>query len=161
MKTPNTITRIFYLIFSVGFILFLGSLFSFIVLNIISEEPTVVSTYWQRLFVEKMTKTITIPGLALIVIGVFLFLKKEHPFSKRWMIIVQVLLALLIINTSVFVVPIVNTVNDLALEQLNSNVFLEEYTKLKMKEDMFGAVNILMTTGLLLIIIFRSRYEKI
>lgn len=157
MKSINITTRLLYLISSIGFILFLGSLFSFIILNFISEEPTVTSTYWQRLFVEKMTYTITISGLILIVIGTLGYLKKDRPFSTIWAFAALILLVLLVLNTVFFVVPTVNVVNNLALQQLHSNVFLDEYTVLKTKEDIFGAINILITIGLLFIIIFQSK----
>lgn len=160
MKSISITTRLLYLILSIGFILFLGSLFSFIVLNIIGEEPTVTSAYWKRLFVAKMTNTITIPGLILIVIGVLWVMIKDHPFLKRWAIAAQVLLALLTINTAFVVIPTVYAVNDLSLQQLCGNTFLDNYVILKTKEDMLGAFNMLMAIGLFLIVIFQVKLNE-
>jgi hypothetical protein len=158
MKSTNGMTRVLYFTFSIGFILFLGSLFSFIVINLTGEEPTVSSIYWQRLFVKKMISVMTVPGLALIVISdVFLCLKKDCPFSKRWMLIAQIIIALLVINSAFFIIPTAYTVNEISLQQLNTGVFFDEYARLKSKEDIVGAVNFLMTIGLLLTIIFRAK----
>ncbi len=161
MKTEKILTRVCYLVFSLGFILFLGSIFSFMVMNMSGEQPTVQSIYQQRLFVIQMIHFMTIPGLALIVAGDILLLSgKNRPFAKGWMWVVQIIIALLVVNSAFFIVPTATAVNKVALEQLKEDTIQKEYLMGKNKEDILGAINFLMAIGLLLVLIFSRLRHK-
>jgi hypothetical protein len=140
-----------------GFILCLGSIFSFIAMNLVQgNSPSVDSIYLQRLFVSKITFDLIIPGIVLIVLGaVFLSWKQYGFFSNKWITIVQTLVILIIINSS-NVTLIADKVTAIAIHQHQIMTSLPEYVILKSKEDMFGGLNMVMLLACLIITIYQN-----
>lgn len=128
-----------------GFILSLGSISCFIVMNIVNGSSTSIETmYWQRLFVSKVTYFLIIPGISLIVVCAFirsLGLKKLR--THWWLTIVKVMIILIVINT-INITFIANKVTQLAILQHQTTTLIPEISSLKGKEDMFGGINMLM-----------------
>ncbi len=75
LKTAKIITAI-------GYSLCLGSITSFVAMNIISgKNPTIEFLYWQRMFVNPIMNFVTMPGIWLFLfgnIGMFLTLEEKR-----------------------------------------------------------------------------------
>jgi hypothetical protein len=151
------LVKTFQLFAIVGFILCLGSIFSFIAMNLVmGNSPSVDSIYLQRLFVSKITFVLIIPGIVLIVLGaVFLSWKQYGFFSNKWITIAQSLLILIIIN-STNITLFADKVTAIAIKQKLTMTSIPEFILLKSKEDMFGALNLIMLLACLIIAIYQN-----
>ena len=150
--------KTYQLLSILGFILCLGSIFSFIVMNIVlGDAPSISSVYWQRLFVSKITAVLIIPGISLVVISTLLLSLKYYGFfSNIWVTITQILVVLIIIN-SVNITLLAEKVTAIAIHQKEIMADIPGYIKLKSKEDVFGAVNMLMLLTFLIISVYKHR----
>jgi hypothetical protein len=128
----NYLVKTFQLLAIVGFILCLGSIFTFIVMNIVlGGSPSIDSIYWQRLFVSKITFVLIIPGVILIVLGAFLLSWKRYGFfNNKWITIAQSLIILIIIN-STNIILLSERVTIIAVQQQQIMTAIPEYFILK------------------------------
>lgn len=151
--------RTYHLLLILGFILCLGSIFSFIVMNIVfGETPSIESTYWQRLFVSEITNVLIIPGICLILISTILFSWKFYGFfSNIWVIIIQVLVVIIVINT-INITLMAEKATAIAIHQKVIMNSIPEYVKIKSREDIFGAINMLLL--LTYLIISQYKFKK-
>jgi nitrogen fixation/metabolism regulation signal transduction histidine kinase len=152
LNCTSWLVKTFRLVAIFGFILCLGSIFSFIIMNIVFGNSTSIdSIYWQRLFVSKITFVLIIPGIILIIMGAFILSWKLYGFfSNKWITIVQSLVILIIIN-STNITLLADKVTAIAIHQQQIMTTLPEYVILKNKEDMFGALNMIMLLACLII----------
>lgn len=159
-KTSNLI-KTFQLLAIIGFILCLGSIFSSIVMNIVlGSSPSIDSIYWQRLFVSKIIFVLIIPGLFLMVVSAFILSRKQYGFFRRkWITIVQLFIILIIIN-SINITLLAEKVTAIAIHQQQTKTVISEYITLKNKEDMFGALNMIMLLSSLIIAIYLPLDKK-
>ncbi|MGD8778838.1 MAG: hypothetical protein PVH88_07730 [Ignavibacteria bacterium] len=150
--------KTYQLLSILGFILCLGSIFSFIVMNIVlGKTPSIDPIYWQWLFVSGITKILIIPGISLVLIGTVLLSWKYYGFfTKEWVTIVQILF-LFIITNSINIILLEEKVTAIAVHQKQIMASISEYIKLKSKKDIFGAVNMLMLLTSLIILIYKHR----
>jgi hypothetical protein len=157
-NSADFLIKTFQLFAIVGFILCLGSIFSFIAMNLVQgNSPSIDSIYLQRLFVSKITFVLIIPGIVLIVLGaVFLSWKQYGFFSNKWIAIAQSLLILIIIN-STNITLFADKVTAIAIKQKLTMTSIPEFILLKSKEDMFGALNLIMLLACLIIAIYQNR----
>lgn len=142
-----------------GLVVFLGSIFSFIVISILSEGSSLSDLFFGRRIIELGTKSLTIPGMYLSLIsGVLLAwpdLKKE-----MWIKVKVLTLVIIFINAYIFIIPAADHCLQLAKEASLSGVLSPSYKIYYMKETLFGALNIslsLMAAGLG---VFYSKKQK-
>jgi len=128
-----------------GFIISLGSIFTFIVMNdVLGDSPSIDSIYWQRLFVSRITKVLILPGVGLVFIGAFILSWKQYGFFRNsWTSILQILVVLIVFN-SVNITLLADRVTELAVKQQQISAVIPEYMNLKGSEDIFGALNVIM-----------------
>lgn len=153
--------RTFQLLSILGFILCLGSIFSTIVMNIVlGSSPSIDSIYWQRLFVSKIVFVLIIPGIILIVVSALILSWKQYGFfCRKWITIAQLFIVLIIIN-SINITLLVDKVTAIAIRQHQTMTAIPEYGLLKSREDMFGAFNMIMLLGCLIIAIYLPQDKK-
>ena len=145
-----------------GFSLSLGSIVSFIAMNIIAgETPTTEFWYWQRKFVSAITNYVTLPGIWLFFLGNtswFLVLGKER---KKINYILVILPVLTILNAYMIIVPVAKKVNKAAVQQIQLPGFIKDFTFNKSIEDISGGINMLFLLSFLAVyFINRYRYNK-
>jgi len=144
----------YQLVLTLGFILSIGSIASFIVMNVLfGETSSIDSIYWQRLFVSKTTYFLIIPGVCLILASTIIL---TYNSSKKdiWLIIVQILVVLIVLN-SIHITLLADKVTTIATYQKEILANIKEYVELKSREDVFGGVNLLM----LLVLLGISNYK--
>ena len=151
-------TRINSLIFIVGLVLSLGSIATFIVMNMAvgsSSEPTLI--HHQRFFAAASSRALTVPGVCLLFAAAIL--SSGFPgrtlFQDVWCLTQLVLTALIVINTIFFIRPMVTELSLLAEQSAAQGQMLESYARRKKLEDRFGAANLLMIVTTLLLAVFR------
>jgi hypothetical protein len=150
--------KTYYLVSILGFIFCLGSIFSFIVMNIVlGETPSIDSVYWQRLFVSKITEVLIIPGICLVLIAAILISWKYYGFlSNNWVILVQLLVVLIVIN-SINIILLSEKATEIAIHQKETMENIPEYLKNKSREDIFGGLNTLMLLATLIIPFYKLK----
>ncbi len=150
--------KTYRLFLMLGYIFCLGGIFSFIVMNIALDKAlSIDSIYWQRLFVSKVTFILILPGVSLVLISTILLSWKHYGFfSNKWMVIVQLLLLFIAIN-SINITLLAEKVTAIAIQQKQIMSAIPEYVKMKNREDIFGAVNMFMLLASLIISIYKYR----
>ena len=145
LKTAKTLTIL-------GFSLCLGSIASFIAMNIIAgDNPTIEFLYWQRHFVNPIMIYVTMPSIWLFLIGnigLFLPLKKCR---KRKDIVLLVLSVLILINGQFIIIPLAKSVSSSAIQQFQTSQFIPEFAKQKSIEDTCGGLNLLFLISYLVV----------
>lgn len=141
-----------------GFIISLGSIFTFIVMNdVLGDSPSIDSIYWQRLFVSRITEVLILPGVGLIFTGTFILSWKQYGFFRNtWISILQILVVLIVIN-SVNITLLAGRVTEIAVRQWQTSVFSPEYINLKSAEDIFGAINVVMMITCLIVPFYKNK----
>lgn len=160
MEKKSHFIKTSQLIAIIGLILCLGSIFSFIVMNVVlGSSPTIESVYWQRLFVSKITEVLVLPGITTFIVGAVLLSWKQFGFLTNWKVIVgQIFLVLIILNT-VNITVIETDATAIAIRQFQAMKEIPGYLVLKNKEDMFGALNMIMLLACLIIGTFQPSKE--
>lgn len=146
------------LLFMVGMALSIGSIATFIVMNVVvgsSLDLTLI--HHQRLFVAAISRALTIPGVCMLFASAILStgFSEHQPFADEWSLAQLILAALILINTIVFVRPLVAQVTQLARQSAEQELSLESYVKRKKSEDRFGSVNFLLIVTTLLLVAFK------
>lgn len=148
-------TKLLHLI---GLVMFLGGILPSIVMNsVVGTSTDVVLIHHQRLFVSAITWALTIPGMwILIVAGSLIALAGKYCLiEQRWLIAKLMLAALILINGTFILAPLVSQVTSIAEQSAAQGQLLPAYMPLKAKEDMYGIANFLM----LLIAFFLAVYR--
>lgn len=142
----------------IGYSLCSGSIASLIALNVIAgKNPTIEFLYWQRIFSSPIIQFITMPGIVVFLlgnIGWFLTKKKKSKISNILLVSLPVLL---LINGQFILIPLANTINQLAVEQLHSSSYIQEFATKKATEDICGGINLLFLLSYLVIYIFTTK----
>ncbi len=130
------------IITAIGYSLCLGSITSFIAMNIISgKNPTIEFLYWQRMFVNPIMNFVTMPGIWLFLfenIGMFLILEEKR---KRSITVLLILSFLVVANAQIIIIPFAKRVSYLAVQQFQASEFLHEFVINKTIEDTCGGIN--------------------
>lgn len=147
----------------IGLVMFLGGILPSIVMNsVVGTSTDAVLIYHQRLFGSAITWALMIPGMWIqIVAGSLIALAgKYRLIEHRWLIIKLVLAALILINGTFILAPLVSQVTSIAEQSALQGQLLPTYMPLKMKEDMYGIANFLMLVFAFLLVIYRPKEEK-
>ncbi len=147
----------------IGLVMFLGSILSFIAMNaFVGASINAELISHQRQFVSAITWTLTIPGMWILVItGCLTALVGKYRLGEnRWLIVKLVLAALILINGTFFISPLVNQVTGIAGQGAIQGQLLPTYMPLKAKEDMFGIANFLMILIAFVFAIFRPGFRR-
>lgn len=146
----------------IGLVMFLGGILPSIVMNSVAGTSTdAVLIYHQRLFVSAITWALTIPGMwILIVAGSLTALTGKYRFIEhRWLIAKRVLAALILINGTFILAPLVSQVTSIAEQSAAQGQLLPTYMPLKTKEDMYGIANFLMLLIAFFLAIYRPSFK--
>jgi hypothetical protein len=154
----NKLYQSLRLLHLLGLVLFLGSIFSHIV---IGQAPGAMQDPAALLFARKAisaaTHVLTIPGLALSVvtgIGMFGF-RRNVLLGARWFKIHAMIAALIVIITGIIMLPVVEKLLYLANLIASGNVTIESFQGASMREHLFGALNMLLTFAAAYLGVFR------
>jgi hypothetical protein len=143
--------------------MFLGGILPSIVMNsVVGTSTDVVLIFHQRLFVSAITSALTIPGMWILIVAGSLtaFAGKYRPIEYRWLIAKLVLAALILINGTFILAPLVSQVTNIAEQSASQGQLLPTYMPLKTKEDMYGIANFLMFVIAFILAIYRPSFRR-
>jgi hypothetical protein len=144
------------LLLTLGFILSLGSIFSFIIMNaVLNNSASSEAIYWQRLFVSKMTQFLIMPGICLIIIGSVLYAIKRHNFFGDFITGTFHVLIIMIVINSINILLIEEKATAMVIYRKLTIIGDSEFLNMKRREDIFGGINVLMLLSALFIFIFK------
>ena len=125
-----------------GLVIFLGSIFTFILISTLIENASLENISFGRQIISRGTKVLTIPGMLTIAISGLWLGYIRYGLRHRFFLIKALLISVILINTTLFILPAVNSATDIAIKSLEEGVILSEYKPAYMKESMFGALNV-------------------
>jgi uncharacterized membrane protein len=147
----------------IGLVMFLGGILPSIVMNsVVGASTDAVLIYHQRLFVSVITRAQTIPGMWILIVAgcLIAFTGNYRPIAHRWLMAKLVLAALILINGTFILAPLVSQVTDIAKLSAAQGQLLPAYLPLKTKEDLYGIANFLMLVIAFLLALFRPRFRS-
>lgn len=127
-----------------GLVLFLGSIFSFIVVSSLTKEASLADLVFGRKIISAGTNYLTLPGMWLLAItGVWMGLRKygtsSHFFQAKLLLI-----ALIVVNAHFFIVPAVENATGIAKQSLAAGRIAAGYHDAFLREEISGALNVLL-----------------
>ena len=125
-----------------GLVIFLGSIFTFILISALIETASLENISFGRQIISKGTKVLTIPGMLTIAISGLWLGYIRYGLRHRFFLIKAMLISVIVINTTFFILPAVNSATEIAIKSLAQGVLLPEYKPAYMQESIFGAVNV-------------------
>ena len=142
----------------IGFSLCIGSIASFIAMNVITPKTTLDLdfTHWQRYFAKPITNYVTVPGIWLFVtgnIGLYLFQFNKDNLNTAILIVAM----LTFINGIFVIVPTARIVNRLAFEQAELARNVPLFLRKKMFEDSCGGINLFLLITYLTLTVIQIR----
>lgn len=147
----------------IGLVMFLAGILPSIVMNeVVGKSTDAVLIYHQRLFVSALTWTLTVPGMwVLIAAGSLIAIgRKYRLIENRWLIVKLVLAAMILINGTFVLAPLVSQVSAIAEQSALQGKLLPTYIPLKTKEDMYGIANFLMLVIAFFLAIFKPSFRR-
>jgi hypothetical protein len=131
----------------VGLAMFLGSILGHISIGFVpGARDQAQAMLFGRQAIEIATWSLTVPGLALLVVtGLFMTFRGGLGFGRRrWLTVHQIIGALILLNVAFILVPVGGELLHLAAEIIQDSGTMEAFNALKGREGMFGAVNLVL-----------------
>jgi len=144
----------------IGLAMFLGSIFGHIALGALpGAEADAHSVVLSSLAVVHTTKTLTLPGLGLVIVtGVWMTLSYHGGFFRaRWLTVHQVLSLLILLNSLVLLRPLGLQVLEVARGLHGPGFDLTSLHTLTREEKTFGAINLVLTLATIAVAVYRPR----
>ena len=150
---PYKLKKTAALLHELGLALPIGSVLTFVVMNtVVGSSTDARLIYNQRQFVSAISRTLTIPGVWMLVgsDGLTLLARRRRLFADKWPIAKFCLSALIVANTTFVIAPLASRVTAIAKLADAQAPLLESYASLKNLEDRYGTVNFLLLAVALL-----------
>jgi hypothetical protein len=131
----------------VGLAMFLGSILGHITIGFVpGAKDQAQAILFGRQAIEIATWSLTVPGLALLVVtGLAMTVGGRLGFGRRpWLTLHQVIGALILLNAALILVPVGGDLLDVASKIIQGHGSMEGFTALAGRERMFGAANLLL-----------------
>jgi uncharacterized membrane protein len=127
-----------------GLVIFLGSIFTFIVVSTLTQGASLENIAFARVIISKGTNALTLPGMWLLAVtGIFLGYKR-YGLNNRFFQLKMLFIVLIILNAHFLIVPAADSASEIASRSVQAGQLLAEYSAAYMRETIFGAANILL-----------------
>lgn len=163
MKTKrNFFTAVSLFLTMIGFVMTLGSIASFIAMNIVAEKPLTPNDFvvWQRYFITPIMDYVTTLGVILFLCGNTLLLFQKITRKSAIDIALFLLSVVVFVNGMFFIIPTAYKANVFA----NNQAYLEQHWNTflaqKTMEDSLGGVNMLLLLSYLFLVIYLIIKDK-
>lgn len=128
-----------------GLVVFLGSILTFILVSALIEGASLQNIAFGRDIISAGTRVLTLPAMwALAISGVWMGYNR-YGLKQQFFRVKLLVVALVVINAHLFVVPAVASTTELAARSLAQGHLLAEYKAAYVRESVFGALNVLLT----------------
>lgn len=155
--SANRITRALHF---VGLAMFLGSILAHVSLGFVpgAKDPSQAMVFWRQ-GIEIATASLTVPGLALMVVtGLFMTVRSGAKFARQhWLILHLIIGALIVLNSALVMVPVGIRSLDQAIQISHGSGSMETFSALIGQERVFGAINILLALASIFIATLKPR----
>ena len=128
----------------VGLVIFLGSIFTFIVISALTKNASLENLAFGRKIISTGTDVLTLPGMWILVITGILMGYKKYGLKSQFFIFKFFVVTLVILNAHFLIVPAAHDATEIASRSLAAGHLLSEYGAAYMRESIFGAANILL-----------------
>lgn len=129
-----------------GLILFLGSIFLYILISGLTSHNSLENLVFSRQIIRTGTLFLTIPGLGLVLLSGLVMTGKYYGFGKyRWLNIKQFLTLLILVNSLFLILPAASEALQLAKQSMEQGILLPSYQSAYQREAVFGATNVLLS----------------
>ncbi|MBI5643807.1 MAG: hypothetical protein HY954_10080 [Deltaproteobacteria bacterium] len=136
--------RYFKILHFAGMIMFLGSIFTYIVISSLAGKEGLAELVFAREIIKTGTNFLTIPGLWLTIIsGIVMAGTKYSLFGHRWLYIKLFLSLLIVLNTYFIIGPAINGALAASKDSLAANEISEAFHAAYMRESVAGAFNVI------------------
>jgi hypothetical protein len=132
--------RLLKLIHLGGMVIFLGSIFTFVLVSFLTKTASPDNLAFGRTIIGVGTYILTFPGIWILILSGMWVGYLKYGFKSRFFQIKFILGLLMILNGYLFVLPAVKLATTLAIHGQVSS----EYHAAYMQESIFGSINVLM-----------------
>jgi hypothetical protein len=137
-------SRVLKLVHLGGFVISLGSIFTFIVISAVMEGASLENIAFGRKIISTGTNVLALPGIwVLAVTGVWMGYKC-HGLKQRFFQLKLLIVILVLINGYFFVIPLVTSATELATQSLAHGQLLPTYKSMYVQESIVGTLNIIL-----------------
>jgi Predicted integral membrane protein (DUF2269) len=159
-RARASVNRIAKALHFVGLAMFLGSILSHVSLGFVpgTRDPAQAMVFWRQ-GIEIATDSLTVPGLALLVLtGIFMVGWGGSRFTRQGWLIVHLTIGLLIVLIATFVMlPVGIQSLDQAIMLRRGVGSMETFSALIQRERIFGAISIVLALLSILIVTLKPR----
>jgi hypothetical protein len=142
----------------VGLAMFLGSILGHISVGFVpGAKDQAEAMLFGRQAIEIATWSLTVPGLALLVVtGLFMTVRGGLGFGRwRWLTAHQIIAVLILLNAALILVPVGGELIDSASEIIRGGGSMEAFRALAGRERVFGAVNLVLALVTIFVAVLR------
>ncbi len=137
--------RFFKVVHFLGITLFLGSIFTFVVVSSLSKGASLADLVFARRLISAGTSSLTLPGMWLILAsGIVLTLRGKGFWRHNWLNMKHIIIVIVALNAYFVVVPAVDSALELAQRSFSQGALNPSYDAAYMKESVFGGINVLL-----------------
>jgi len=141
-----------------GLAMFVGSILGHVTIGFVpGAKDQAQAMLFGRQAIEVATWSLTVPGLALLVVtGLFMTLRGALGFGRRrWLTVHQTIGVLILLNASLILVPVGGDLLDVATKIMQGGASLEGFAALKLRESTFGAANLVLALVTIFVAVLR------
>lgn len=129
----------------IGLVLFLGSIFTFIVVSSVPAKGDLASLVVARRVISAGTNALTLPGLGLLIAsGIGLTWGQLRLRDHRWLQVMVLAAGLVVMNGFLFVLPAVRSASALVEESQSLGPLTQAYARAYILESSAGSVNVVL-----------------
>ena len=144
-----------------GLILFLGSIFLYILISGLTSHSSLENLVFSRQIIRTGTLFLTIPGLGLVVLSGLIMTTKYYGFFKhRWLTIKQFLMLTILLNSKFLVLPAIEEALRLAKLSQETGFLLPEYQAAYQQEAIFGGINVMLSIVSMVVAIWKPKARR-
>ena len=141
-----------------GLAMFLGSILGHVSVGFVpGAKDRAEAMLFGRQAIEIATWSLTVPGLALLIVtGLVMTLQGGLGFGRwRWLTVHQTIAVLILLNAAFVLVPVGSDLLDLASEIVRGGGSMEAFRALGGRERMFGAANLVLALFTIFVAVLR------
>ncbi len=139
--------RTLKLLHLLSFVLFLGSIITFVVISAMTKEASVADLAFGRRIISIGTSVLTLPGMWLLGLTGTWMGYSRFRLRGRFVYLKLSFMFLIIMIAYAFVVPAATAATGLAVQSASQGQLLAGYGEAYTRESIWGGVNVLLSLG--------------